>query len=86
LSPQWLSKYHVETNTEVDKLKAAVMGSVYAFKQTHIASRIAEIRQKLSETDPTDHEKMTDLLSEQLLLERVKMALLQKIGRTITPQ
>jgi DNA primase len=86
LSPQWLSKYHVETNSEVDKLKAAVMGSVYAFKQAHISNRIADIRLKLAEIDPTEHEKMTDLLMEQLLLERVKMAISQKIGRTITPQ
>lgn len=86
LSPQWLSKYHVETNSEVDKLKSAVMGSVYAFKQAHISNRIADIRLKLAEIDPTEHEKMTDLLMEQLLLERVKMAISQKIGRTITPQ
>jgi DNA primase len=86
LSPQWLSKYHVETNSEVDKLKAAVMGSVYAFKQAHISNRIADIRLKLADIDPTEHEKMTDLLMEQLLLERVKMAISQKIGRTITPQ
>jgi DNA primase len=86
LSPQWLSKYHVETNSEVDKLKAAVMGGIYAFKQAHISNRIADIRAKLAEIDPTEHEKMTDLLMEQLLLERVKMAISQKIGRTITPQ
>ena len=86
LSPQWLSKYHVETNSEVDKLKAAVMGSVYAFKQAHISNRIADIRLKLADIDPTEHKKMTDLLMEQLLLERVKMAISQKIGRTITPQ
>ncbi len=86
LSPQWLSKYHVETNSEVDKLKAAVMGSVYAFKQAHISNRIADIRLKLADIDPTENEKMTDLLMEQLLLERVKMAISQKIGRTITPQ
>ena len=86
LSPQWLSKYHVETNSEVDKLKSAVMGSVYAFKQAHISNRIADIRLKLADIDPTEHKKMTDLLMEQLLLERVKMAISQKIGRTITPQ
>jgi DNA primase len=86
LSPQWLSKYHVETNSEVDKLKAAVMGSVYAFKQAYISNRIADIRNKMAAIDPTEHEKMTDLLMEQLLLERVKMAISQKIGRTIMPQ
>lgn len=86
LSPQWLSKYQVDTNTEVDKLKAAVMGSVYAFKQAYISNRIADIRIKMADIDPTEHEKMTDLLMEQLLLERVKMAISQKIGRTIMPQ
>lgn len=86
LSPQWLSKYQVDTNTEVDKLKAAVMGSVYAFKQAYISNRIADIRNKMADIDPTEHEKMTDLLMEQLLLERVKMAISQKIGRTIMPQ
>ena len=83
LSPQWLIKYNVDTNREIDKIKNAVMSAIYAFKSHYVLKRIATIRQELEKLAGTDEEKMMDLLSEQIILERVKMSLAQKLGRTI---
>lgn len=85
LSPQWLVKYNVDTNREIDKLKATVMGGVYAFKSYQINKRIQEIRSELAQIDVTkEQEKLADLLSEQIVLERVKMSIATKLNRTIT--
>lgn len=84
LSQQWLVKYNVDTKGEIDKLKTAVMNAIYAFKKQWILDRIHEIQGQLSEkaTDLSD-EEMRDLLSEQIVLEKVKMALAGKLGQTI---
>lgn len=83
LSPQWLIKYNVDTNREIDKIKNAVMSAIYAFKSHYVLKRIAAIREELEKLAGADEEKMIDLLSEQIILERVKMSLAQKLGRTI---
>ena len=84
LSPMWLSKYNVDTNREIDKIKAAVMGAIYSFKNYHIQSRIALIRKELEQTGEDDSAKIADLLSEQIMLERVKLLISAKLGRIIT--
>lgn len=84
LSPYWLSKYNVDTNREIDKLKASVLGGIYAFKSQRILKRIDEIRKELSEIEVGDEPgKLADLLSEQIVLEKVKMSIAQKLNRTI---
>jgi len=84
LSPQWLSKYKVDTNHETDKLKTMVMSSLYCFKQRVIQNKIDEIRIELQNVDTND-EKMLDLLSEQIVLDRVKQEIAQQLGRIILP-
>lgn len=83
LSPQWLLKYNVDTNREIDKIKMTVMGGIYAFKNFRVMSRIKEIREEIGLIDANDHEKLNDLISEQIILERVKMSIAAKLGRTI---
>ena len=84
LSPMWLSKYSVDTNREIDKIREAVMGSIYAFKSLSIENRIAEIRKTLEQVSPENMEQIGDLLSEQIILERVKQSIAVKLGRIIT--
>ena len=84
LSPMWLSKYNVDTNREIDKIKPAVMGAIYAFKNYSIQERISVIRKELEATGEDDGEKIADLLSEQIILERVKLSISAKLGRIIT--
>jgi DNA primase len=84
ISPMWLSKYNVDTNREIDKIKDAVMGGIYAFKSHFIQSRIADIRKELENVDSENMERIADLLSEQIILERVKQSIALKLGRIIT--
>ncbi len=84
LSPQWLTKYNVETNLETDKLKTMVMSSLYCFKQRIIQNKIDEIRIELQNVDTND-DKLLDLLSEQIVLDRVKQEIAQQLGRIILP-
>lgn len=84
ISPGWLGKYNVDTNREIDKIKEAVMGGIYAFKAHSIQLRIGEIRKELETIDTDNMERMADLLSEQIILERVKLSISDKLGRIIT--
>lgn len=84
ISPMWLSKYSVDTNREIDKLKEAVMGAIYAFKSRAIQNRIGLIRKELETVDSENMERINDLISEQIILERVKQSIATKLGRIIT--
>src|SRR3989338_4432170 len=84
ISPLWLSKYSVDTNREIDKLKDAVMGAIYAFKSRAIQNRIGDIRKELETVESENMERINDLISEQIILERVKQSIAVKLGRIIT--
>lgn len=81
LSTQWLTKYNVDTQSEYDKINSTVNTALYAFKTKRVLEKIDEIHQKLIHT--TDENEQINLLMEQVVYERVKMALAQKLGRTI---
>lgn len=84
LSPQWLLKYNVDTNGELDKLKALIINSIYGYKKKYVLARIKEITAELQELgENITNEQFQDLLSEQVVLERVKMSLMSKLNQTI---
>ncbi len=84
ISPGWLIEKQIETYTELDKLQQAIMGSIYSFKAGKIDQRINEIYQLLKEVDKNmDDQKLMDLLSEQIALEKVKKMISEKLGRII---
>lgn len=84
LSNNWLLMHSIDTNTELDKLKRAVLDGVYAFKSEKIQHRIAEIRTELSEAIEMENQShIEDLLVEQVTLEKIKMALSAELGRII---
>ena len=84
ISPKWLIEKKIETSTELDKLQQAIMGSIYSFKAGKIDQRINEIYQLLKEVDKNmDDQKLMDLLSEQIALEKVKKMISEKLGRII---
>lgn len=84
LSNNWLLMHSIDTNTELDKLKRAVLDGIYAFKSEKIQHRIAEIRSELSEAIEMENESLIeDLLIEQVTLEKIKMALSAELGRII---
>jgi DNA primase len=83
LSHNWLSKYNIDTNTELDNLRRAVTEAVYAFKSEKVQHRIHEIRAELEVIYPENHSRMEDLISEQIVLEQIKKAISEQMGRII---
>jgi DNA primase len=84
LSTKWVTKYNVHTATEEDKLQHAVMSSIYAFKVSKVEGRIDGIRKQLvAKADQMSDEDLMDLLSEQVVLEKVKQLISEKLGRII---
>lgn len=84
LSNNWLLMHSIDTNTELDKLKRAVLDGIYAFKSEKIQHRISEIRSELSEAIEMENNSLIeDLLVEQVTLEKIKMALSAELGRII---
>lgn len=84
LSHNWITKHSIFTNSEQDKLKEAVLGSVYSFKSSKVEKRIKEIQSKLIKLgSEITNEELMDLLSEQVALEQIKKAISVQLGRII---
>lgn len=84
ISHNWITKHSIFTNTEQDKLKEAVLGSVYSFKSSKVEKRIKEIQKQLVKLgSEISNEEMMDLLSEQVALEQIKKVISVQLGRII---
>ncbi|MBI1838585.1 MAG: DNA primase [Flavobacteriia bacterium] len=84
VSPNWLLKHNIYTNTELDNLNQAIMSSVYGFKVDKIEKRIHEIQKALGEINAHEEdEKLADLISEKIALDKVKVLISEKLGRII---
>lgn len=83
LSHNWLKLRNIETNYEIDKLKAAVLSSILAFKTDKLQQRINDIRKQLSQLTEEDVDKIEELLIDQINYERAKMKFAEQLGRII---
>jgi hypothetical protein len=84
VSHNWVAKHNIYTNTEKDKLQAAVMGSVYSFKHSRVEERIRKIQQELTaKATEMEDEDLMILLAELVALEKVKIKLAEKLGRIV---
>lgn len=84
LSQNWFNKHKIDTNTELDKLKSAVLHGIYAFKTDKLQQRIDEIRIELAAVSKIDDFKNIEyLLMEQISLEKVKSAFSAQLGRIV---
>lgn len=83
LSSNWLKLRNIETNYEIDKLKAAVFSSILAFKSDKIQQRIDDIRKRISQLSEEEFDKIEELLIDQINLERAKMRFAEQLGRII---
>jgi DNA primase len=84
LSRNWLIKHNIQTTRDVDKLQVTIPNAVYSFKLFKIESRIGEIRTELEIKEATlTAEQLNDLISEQIILERIKREFSLQLGRTI---
>ncbi|TNE55453.1 MAG: DNA primase [Bacteroidetes bacterium] len=84
ISHNWLKQHNIDTKTELENLKVGVINAIYAFKTRRIADQIEILREQLLEAEKNkDNEQVEDLLAQQILLENVKMALANQLGRII---
>jgi DNA primase len=84
VSHNWAAKHSIFTNTEKDKLQAAVMGSVYSLKHSRVEQRIRNIQQELTiKADEMEDEDLMLLLAEQVALENAKRMIAEKLGRIV---
>lgn len=82
LSMNWIVKHKIHTNTEEDKLLAAVMGSIYSFKISKVEKEIHSIRTKIAKAIEQDNEEdLMDLMAQQVTLEQIKQIISKKMGR-----
>jgi DNA primase len=83
LSHNWLKERNIDTNYEIDKLKAAVSSSILSFKADKLQQKINHIRKQISQLTEDDIEKVEELLIDQINLERAKMQFAEQLGRII---
>lgn len=84
LSPNWYTQHKIVISGEKEKLSALVMDSIYSFKKYKIEVRIQKLQKTLSEKgDEITDEESNDLLSELVLLERVKSKFAKELRRII---
>jgi len=82
LSYNWLNRYNIDVNTELDKLRNAVMQSIYVFKLIKISRLIDVIREELG-TENIAAERIEELLVDQVIYEKIKISLAAQLGRTM---
>lgn len=84
LSHNWFGKYKISVDTELDKLKSAVYQITYIYKLDRINKRIEKIRTRLEhEGGEMGDEELMALLSEQVINEKIKTSLAEKLGRIL---
>lgn len=84
VSHNWVTKHNIYTNSEKDKLQAAVMGSIYSFKHSRVEQRIRKIQEELAaKSGEMEDEELMGLLAEQVALENVKRMIAEKLGRIV---
>ncbi len=83
LSPIWFEKLKIATQGEKDKLPRLIMDSIYVFKNNKIESLINDIQVKIEDLDTNDDEQLSDLMSQQIHLEKAKQIISDKLGRII---
>jgi DNA primase len=79
LSPQWISKHNIDTDSELDRLEIAIINSIYAFKISKTKQRLAEIEARLTICE--SEEEITDLLIEKMRLDKVIITFSELLGR-----
>jgi len=86
VSANWQTQ-KVRINTEVDKLDRAVMESIYACKSARVRKQIGEIQTEINQLNelgtPESIQQIMLLLTEHKKLDKVKLLLSEKLGRTI---
>ncbi|MFK8045022.1 MAG: DNA primase [Crocinitomicaceae bacterium] len=82
LSPEWATQ-KVKIKREIDLLDRAVMEAIYSFKSAKVVFEINNIQTEMKSIDSLDINTFAQLIARQTQLDKVKMALSEKLGRRI---
>ena len=80
LSENWEKAHFIYVVPESDKLKLAIEHAIYSFKFKKVRVMIEENQEKLKTATPED---ITDILENQINLEKIKAKIAKELNRTI---
>lgn len=84
LSATWFDKFKIDTSAEIHRVAQAVRETLYAFKNAKIQARLIAIQEALNPANKDYNEdKITDLISEQIQLQKIKRKFAEELGRII---
>lgn len=84
LSTTWFDKFKIDTSAEIHRVAQAVRETLYAFKNAKIQARLIAIQEALNPANKDYNEdKITDLISEQIQLQKIKRKFAEELGRII---
>ncbi len=79
LSPQWITKHKIDTDSEFDRLPDAILSAIYDFKLSKINSDISIVEAKLAISE--SEEEITDLLLDKMKLDQIARKFSELLGR-----
>jgi DNA primase len=84
LSTTWFDKFKIDTSAEIHRVAQAVRETLYAFKNAKVQSRLLAIQELLNPNNENYQEdKTTDLITEQIQLQKIKRTFAEELGRII---
>ena len=82
LSTNWITKFNIITKSESDDLYTTVMNVIYNFKYKKVEGHLHSLKLTISNGNLSDEDVLL-FLAEQMVYERVKKVLSEKLGRII---
>lgn len=82
LSTNWVSKYNIFTKSESDDIFSTAMNVLYNFKFNKVENHITSLKLRIKNGNLSE-ENVLLTLAEQMVYERVKKKLSDKLGRII---
>lgn len=82
ISPNWLAKQRMYTPTERDKINQLALEEIYLLKLLHIEQRLDQLQERIAQ-EPDSDEEINDILSEKIVLDRVRITLAQALNRVM---
>lgn len=82
LSNNWVNKYNIYTKSESDDVYSTAINVLYNFKYNKVENHIASLNLTIKNGDLSEEDILVTL-AEQMVYERVKKKLTDKLGRII---
>ena len=83
LSYRLWEKFKVNIPSEVDQLDKAAIDVIYSYKSSKMKSEVEKIQAQMAAMDTDNFDDILVLMAQQQRFEKVKLAMAEKLGRTI---